>query len=159
MDNVDAVKSSGDRFIDLAAAIVSAYIVHNAIRVEELPALIASVHQALSATAGPAPAAPDMAAPQEPAVPIRRSVTPDFLISLEDGKRYKTLKRHLAKRGLSPDAYRSKWGLKPDYPMVAPNYSAVRSALAKTNGLGRKAAPPPGSTARKRRAGAKATAG
>jgi predicted transcriptional regulator len=78
--------------------------------------------------------------PQEPAVPIRKSVTPDYLICLEDGKKFKSLKRHLqGEHGISPSEYRAKWGLKGDYPMVAPNYSEARSSLAKTMGLGRKA--------------------
>lgn len=80
----------------------------------------------------------------KPAVPIRKSVTPEFIVCLEDGKRYKSLKRHLASHfGLTPDEYRAKWGLPADYPMTAPNYSARRSALARQNGLGRKAAPSP----------------
>jgi predicted transcriptional regulator len=76
----------------------------------------------------------------KPAVPIKKSITPDYLISLEDGRRYKSLKRHLGGRGLTPDQYREKWGLASDYPMVAPNYAKQRSDLAKSMGLGRKAA-------------------
>jgi predicted transcriptional regulator len=113
------------------------------------------VYEALVAT-GSEPAAPVEEEPLTPAVPVRRSITPDFLISLEDGKRYKTLKRHLAGLGLTPEAYRRKWGLADHYPMVAPNYSATRSALAKAAGLGRK--PPAPEPAAPRRRRTKATA-
>ncbi|MER9600574.1 MucR family transcriptional regulator, partial [Mesorhizobium sp. M0244] len=83
--------------------------------------------------------APDKSGVLKPAVPIKKSVTPDYIVSLEDGKKFKSLKRHLATHyNLTPDEYRTKWGLPADYPMVAPNYAAARSALAKTMGLGRK---------------------
>lgn len=102
--------------------------------------LIVNVHAALHHQIA-APAA-DTSEPQKPAVPIKKSVTPDYILCLEDGKQFKSLKRHLATHhGVTPDEYRAKWGLPADYPMVAPNYSASRSALAKATGLGRKAAP------------------
>ncbi len=121
----------------LAADIVAAFVSNNKIAVNELPELISSVHKALQSAGAPQPEPPP--APT-PAVPVKKSVTPDFLISLEDGKKYKSLKRHLATRGMTPDEYRAKWALAKDYPMVAANYSAQRSNLAKTLGLGRKAA-------------------
>jgi predicted transcriptional regulator len=124
-------------YIGLSAEIVAAYVTKNAVPVAELPALIASVHTALSkAVHGQTEQAQEKL---EPAVPIKRSITPDFLISLEDGKRYKSLKRHLrTSYNMTPDQYRAKWGLAPDYPMVAPNYAKARSELAKTMGLGLK---------------------
>lgn len=121
--------------IDMTAEIVSAYVGHNTIAPEELPGLIHKVFAALNgASAGAASAA----APQsEPAVPIRKSITPDYLICLEDGKKFKSLKRHLHTHyNLTPDEYREKWGLPRDYPMVAPNYAQARSRLAKKMGLG-----------------------
>jgi predicted transcriptional regulator len=131
--------ASQSKYVDLTADIVSAYVTKNAVQVADLPALIASVHSALSKTAQGT-----MGQPHEelhPAVPIKKSITPDFLISLEDGKRYKSLKRHLRTTyNLTPDQYRAKWGLPSDYPMVAPNYAKARSQLAKTMGLGQKRA-------------------
>ena len=124
-------------YIDLAADIVSAYVAKNAVPVAELPSLIGSVHAALNKAAGST--TEQVQEELRPAVPIKKSITPDFLISLEDGKRYKSLKRHLrTSYNLTPDQYRAKWGLPPDYPMVAPNYAKQRSALAKTMGLGQK---------------------
>ncbi|AWN52175.1 MucR family transcriptional regulator [Methylobacterium sp. 17Sr1-1] len=124
--------------VSLAADIVSAYVTRNSVPVGELPALIASTHSALTKLGGPAePAKEERPAPL---MPIKKTVTPDYLISLEDGRQYRTLKRHLAGRGLTPEQYRTKWGLPPDYPMVAANYAAQRSELAKSFGLGRKAA-------------------
>ncbi|WP_407521841.1 MucR family transcriptional regulator [Methylobacterium oryzisoli] len=120
--------------IPLVADIVSAYVSHNHLSVGELPALIQSVHDQLSKLGRPAE--PE-AEPLVPPVPIKRTVTPDAIISLEDGKPYKSLKRHLSTRGLSPEEYRRKWGLPHDYPMVAANYAAQRSELARTIGLGR----------------------
>lgn len=125
-----------DALIELTADVVSAYVSNNPVPVGELPALIDRVHAALKGTIGSMPEKPE---PLIPAVPVRKSVTPDFIISLEDGKKFKSLKRHLSTHyGLTPDEYRAKWGLPADYPMVAPNYAAARSALAKTMGLGRK---------------------
>ncbi len=130
----------------LAAQIVSAYVSNNSVAASDLTTLISSVHAALTGLAQPAAPVPQ---PQEPAVSIRKSVTPDFLICLEDGKKFKSLKRHLQTHyNLSPAAYRTKWGLPSDYPMVAPNYAAARSELAKQMGLGQQrrnavVAPPP----------------
>jgi predicted transcriptional regulator len=125
--------------IDLSADIVSAYVSHNALSVTDLPKLIADVHGALKGLQ--TSAAPEPLEELKPAVPVRKSVAPDFIICLEDGKKFKSLKRHLRTHyNLSPEEYREKWGLPADYPMVAPNYSATRSRLAKDNGLGRKAA-------------------
>jgi predicted transcriptional regulator len=124
--------------IDLSADIVCAYVSHNALSVADLPKLIADVHAALRGLKSPAPAV--AVEEQKPAVAVRKSVSPDYIICLEDGKKFKSLKRHLRTHyNLSPEEYREKWGLPPDYPMVAPNYSATRSRLAKDNGLGRKA--------------------
>ncbi|MER8886785.1 MucR family transcriptional regulator [Mesorhizobium sp. M0816] len=126
-----------DTLIELTADVVSAYVSNNPIPVGDLPALIGQVHAALKGTAGGVSAEVPVAL--TPAVPIRKSVTPDYIISLEDGKKFRSLKRHLSTHyGLTPDAYRAKWGLPADYPMVAPNYAAARSAMAKTMGLGRK---------------------
>ncbi len=121
-------------FIELAADIVSAYVSNNTVAAGELPNLIGQVYSALQHTAG---AAAPAAEPLNPAVPIRKSVTPDHIICLEDGKRFKSLRRHLRTHyNLTPDEYRAKWGLPADYPMVAPNYAASRSELAKKMGLG-----------------------
>jgi predicted transcriptional regulator len=121
--------------LGLTAQIVSAHVSKNQVGTDALPSLIQSVYRSLS-TAGTVEAPP---AAQEPAVPIKKSVFPDYIVCLEDGKKLKMLKRHLhTSYGLSPDAYRNKWGLPRDYPMVAPNYTATRSTLAKSIGLGRK---------------------
>src|SRR3954470_23334512 len=129
-------------YIALAAEIVSAFVSHNSVPAAELPALIGAVHDALTkVVSGAVQRAPEE--PKEPAVPIKRSVQPDYVICLEDGKRFKSLKRHLRTvYDLTPDQYRAKWGLPADYPMTAPNYAAARSELAKSMGLGarRKAA-------------------
>jgi predicted transcriptional regulator len=121
--------------IEMTADIVSAYVGNNSVTAAELPNLIQSVHRALAgiSTGGEVVEA----APKEPAVPIRRSITPDYLVCLEDGRKFKSLKRHLrTKYNMSPEEYRSKWGLPKDYPMVAPNYAKARSDLAKQMGLG-----------------------
>jgi predicted transcriptional regulator len=120
--------------IGIVADIVSAYVSNNSVRQADLPELIQSVFSALSSLTG-APK-PQAEAPPTPPVPIRRSITPDYIISLEDGKQYRSLKRHLSTRGLTPDQYRAKWGLPPSYPMVAPSYAQQRSELAKSVGLG-----------------------
>lgn len=128
-----------DDIVQLTADIVSAYVSNNKIGSDELGKLIEEVHSALQ-RAPNAQAIPEPE-PREPAVPIRRSVTPDYIISLEDGRKFKSLKRHLKNtHGLTPDEYRAKWGLAHDYPMVAPNYAKARSELAKSMGLGRKSA-------------------
>lgn len=121
---------------ELTAEIVSAFVSNNSVPAASLPELIASVHRSLSGLSEPAP--PE---PQTPAVNPKKSVFPDYIISLEDGRKFKSMKRHLGLLGMTPDEYRAKWSLPLDYPMVAPNYAAKRSALAKAAGLGRKAAP------------------
>jgi predicted transcriptional regulator len=139
--------------IELTAEIVSAYVSKNPVPASELPALIASVAASLAGLVnGTAVTEPVEA--QKPAVPIKKSITPEFLISLEDGKKFKSLKRALRTRyGMTPEEYRAKWGLPRDYPMVAPNYAAARSELAKKMGLGRKAATqPPAKRGRKKAA-------
>jgi predicted transcriptional regulator len=128
--------------LEQAAAIIIAYLSNNQVAASELPALIGSVRAALE---GPAAGGQSAAEPAPvelvPAVAVKKSITPDYLISLEDGKKFKSLKRYLAtSHGMTPDDYRKKWGLADDYPMVAPNYAAARSALAKSMGLGRKRA-------------------
>jgi len=123
--------------ISLAAEIVAAYVSHNSVPSGDLAALISSVHTTL-AKLGAVTAAPEPDA-LVPVVPIRKSITQGYIICLDDGKRFKSLKRHLASLGMSPDQYRQKWNLPSDYPMVAPDYSATRSQMAKKIGLGRKA--------------------
>ncbi len=121
--------------IEMTADIVSAFVSNNSVPATEVPALIQSVHRALSGVS----TAPEVveAAPREPAVPVKKSVNPDFIVCLEDGRKFKSLKRHLrTKYNMSPEEYRSKWGLPKDYPMVAPNYAKARSDLAKQMGLG-----------------------
>jgi predicted transcriptional regulator len=120
----------------LTTGIVTAYVENNELGIQHLPDLIRTVHQAL-ASIGEAPEPPAPAVTTTMAQ-IRRSITPDALISFEDGKPYKQLKRHLTAVGMTPDHYRTKWGLPPNYPMVAASYSATRSAMAKTSGFGRK---------------------
>ena len=128
-------------FIDFTADIVAAYVSNNSVAATELPGLIESVYRALGQLG--TPAAPQVEE-QKPAVPLKKSVTPEYIICLEDGKKFKSLKRHLrTSYGMTPEAYREKWGLPKDYPMVAPAYAAARSELAKNMGLGqtRKKAP------------------
>ena len=121
--------------VELAADIVSAYVSNNTVVATELPAVINDVYEALGKAA--AKAAQPVKEDLKPAVPIKRSVTPDYIICLEDGKKFKSLKRHLRTHyNLTPEEYREKWGLPHDYPMVAPNYAAARSQLAKKMGLG-----------------------
>ncbi|MER8680504.1 MucR family transcriptional regulator [Mesorhizobium sp. M1405] len=126
--------------VSITADIVSAYVSNNPLPVGELAKLIGDTYVALQGIGTPvAPAAVKL----EPAVSIKKSVSPDFIICLEDGKKFKSLKRHIGVHyNLTPNAYREKWSLPSDYPMVAPNYAATRSALAKSIGLGRKAAAP-----------------
>ena len=135
---MDQSKNSTVDYTKLATSIVIAYVSNNPVPRAELPALISAVHDALRGR--PAPKPPEEVK-QEPAVPIKKSVTADFLICLEDGKPYRTLKRHLGKLGLTPEKYREKWSLPPDYPMVARNYSKHRSELAKDMGLGKPVRP------------------
>lgn len=130
----DAVKSG---FIDLTASIVSAYVGNNSTPASELPALIAQVHAALARVSG-GQAEPALLKPK-PAVPVKKSLTAEYIVCLEDGKKFKSLKRHLRTQyNMSPEQYRDKWDLPPDYPMVAPNYAVTRSQLAKSMGLGQK---------------------
>lgn len=127
--------SNGKTFIDQTASIVSAYVSNNATASSELPALIGQVHAALMKVASGQPE--KRADPSRPAVPIRKSMTAEYLVCLEDGKKFKSLKRHLRTQyGMSPEQYREKWGLPADYPMVAPNYAVARSQLARKMGLG-----------------------
>lgn len=118
--------------VELAAEIVAAFVSYNPVPKSELPSLIEAVHSAVKRLES----APPQVEAKTPAVPIRRSITPDFLICLDDGKRFKSLRRHLTSLGLTPAQYRAKWNLPSDYPMTAPNYAAQRSAIAKTLGLG-----------------------
>jgi len=130
-------KSDSSDPIGLAAEIVSAFVAHNSLPWAELPGLIQSVHTALTniSSGVETPSTAESAAPT-PAVTVRKSVTPDYLICLDDGRKFKSLRRHLAVLGMTPEQYRAKWSLANDYPMVAPNYAAQRSALAKKIGLG-----------------------
>ncbi|AOG04613.1 MAG: MucR family transcriptional regulator [Bosea sp. (in: a-proteobacteria)] len=128
--------NEGSDYIELTADIVSAYVSNNSVPASDLPALINDVHAALSrVVSGVAPVVPAEA--PRPAIPVKKSITADYLICLEDGKKFKSLKRHLRTQyNMSPEQYREKWGLPPDYPMVAPNYAEARSQLAKKMGLG-----------------------
>jgi len=122
-------------YIQLTANIVSAYVSNNTVPSAEIPNLIGQIHSALLRVSGGQ--APTPAEPLKPAVPLKRSITSDYLVCLEDGKTFKSLKRHLRTQyGMTPEQYREKWALPPDYPMVAPNYAAARSQLAKQMGLG-----------------------
>ena len=126
--------------LELTSKIVSAYVSKNNLSVADLPGLIGSVRQALVSLTQPQAAA-EAPAELKPAVAIKKSVTPDYIVCLEDGKKLKMLKRHLSSSyGMTPDEYRAKWGLGSDYPMVAPNYAKRRSDLALKLGLGRRAA-------------------
>ncbi len=121
--------------IEMTADIVSAYVGNNMVGAADLPSLIQNVHRALAGVSTGVEVVE--AAPKEPAVPVKRSITPGFLICLEDGRKFKSLKRHLrTKYNMSPEDYRAKWGLPKDYPMVAPDYAKARSELAKQMGLG-----------------------
>ncbi|EHK53964.1 MucR family transcriptional regulator [Allomesorhizobium alhagi] len=142
---------TNDLKTELIADIVSAYVSNNPVPVSALPDLIASVAASLGGLVeGEAPA---LAEPQMPAVPIKKSVRPDYIVSLEDGRKFKSLKRHLrTSYGMTPDEYRAKWNLPSDYPMVAPNYSKTRSDLAKSLGLGHKPTQKPNGRRRKKSA-------
>jgi predicted transcriptional regulator len=124
-------------YVSLAAQIVASYVGNHTVSPGEIPALLDDVHKALVRVARGARASGEAS---KPAVPPARSVTRDYIVCLEDGKKFKSLRRHLKSRyGMSPEQYRAKWGLAADYPMVAPNYAAHRSALARKIGLGRRA--------------------
>lgn len=138
MSNHVAATESSSELLKLVSEIVASYVSNNPVPVSELPAMIRSVHATLGGLTGSL--AIDAVTSQKPAVTIKKSITPEYLICLEDGKRLKMLKRYLRSRyGLSPDQYRTKWGLPADYPMVASNYAAQRSEFAKKIGLGRSA--------------------
>ncbi|WP_421916838.1 MucR family transcriptional regulator [Mesorhizobium sp.] len=149
----DLTEANAD-LLAMTADIVSAYVSNNPLPVSELARVIADTYAAVSKLHGPSSPQPEEKS--EPAVPIKKSVTPDFIICLEDGKKFKSLKRHIGTHyNLSPDAYRAKWGLPSDYPMVAANYSAARSRMARAIGLGRKAAEPEPEAPKRRKTGVK----
>lgn len=132
----DAEMHSGEELLRLGAGIVAAYVSRNPVSADAVPDIIRTVHQTLETITRGAPAPVDER--PKPAVPVGRSVQHDYIVCLEDGKRLKMLKRYLRSRyNMSPDEYRRRWGLPPDYPMVAPAYAARRSAFAKQIGLGR----------------------
>ena len=146
------VVPSSQELAELTSEIVSAFVTNNKLSATELPEVIAAVHAALRGLDEKKAPEPEKL---NPIVPIKKSITPDYLISLEDGRRYKSLKRHLSGRGLTPIQYREKWGLARAYPMVAPNYAKQRSELAKALGLGQQRrkkveAPPPPPAPKKR---------
>ena len=136
MTDAGPEQSTSDDILRMTAEVVAAYVRNNPLPTAELSSIINTVHESLAALNGSAAL---KAEPQRPAVLVRRSVQPDHIVCLEDGKKLKMLKRHLRTTyGLSPEEYRAKWGLPPDYPMVAPNYAKQRSEFAKQIGLGRK---------------------
>ena len=144
-------ESNSQLIVEKTSQIVAAFVSNNETSTAELPTLIQAVHRALS---GISSGAPEPEARKDPAVSVRRSVTPDYLICLEDGRKFKSLKRHLrTKYDMSPEDYRAKWGLAKDYPMVAPNYAAARSALAKNMGLGKGGRQPPKPTSTRAKRG------
>lgn len=127
--------TASGNFIELTAEIVSAYVSNNTVSAAEIPSLINQVHAALSRVSGKPGDSP--AEPLKPAVSVKKSITPEHIVCLEDGKKFKSLKRHLRTQyNMTPEQYREKWNLGADYPMVAPNYAAARSQLAKQMGLG-----------------------
>ncbi|MGB7259145.1 MAG: MucR family transcriptional regulator [Pseudolabrys sp.] len=127
--------SAHGNFIELTAEIVSAYVSNNTVAAGDIPSLINQVHGALSRVSGGSSEVP--AEPLKPAVSVKKSIAPDYIVCLEDGKKFKSLKRHLRTQyNMTPEQYRDKWSLGADYPMVAPNYAAARSQLAKQMGLG-----------------------
>src|SRR5690349_10830822 len=127
--------SASANYIELAADIVSAYVSNNSVPSGDLPSLINDIHMALVKVSGGGVDVPPEA--PKPVVPVKKSVTPDYIICLDDGKKFKSLKRHLRTQySMTPEQYREKWGLPSDYPMVAPNYAKARSDLAKEMGLG-----------------------
>jgi predicted transcriptional regulator len=131
-----AENSNEGSYIQLTANIVSAYVSNNSVSSAEIPALISQVYSALLRISNGSHVATPTE-PLKPAVPVKRSITAEYIICLEDGKKFKSLKRHLRTQyDMTPDQYRAKWSLPPDYPMVAPNYAAARSQLAKQMGLG-----------------------
>jgi len=138
MPSHEADNAKSDNVLKLVSDIVAAYVSNNPVPVGDLPAMIKSVHATLGGLSGGLSG--ETVTTQKPAIPVKKSITPEFLICLEDGKKLKMLKRYLRSRyGLSPDQYRTKWGLPADYPMVASNYAAQRSEFAKKIGLGKPA--------------------
>jgi predicted transcriptional regulator len=134
-----AEELAGHELLELTAQIVAAHVSNNAVSLPEVPSLIEQVHRTLAGLGNAAPAPAPVAERPQPAVPVKKSVTDEFLICLEDGKKLKMLKRHLKTAyDMTPEQYRERWGLPPDYPMVAPNYAKHRSSLAKKIGLGTK---------------------
>lgn len=140
VDPTDRNVTDADR-LEQVTEIVSAYVSNNALSTADLRRLITETYETLLSLSSVEilPVVEEL----RPAVTVKKSVTPDFIICLDDGKKFKSMKRHLAGLGMTPDEYRAKWRLAPDYPMVAPNYAATRSALAKSAGLGRKSAATP----------------
>ena len=136
--NSDSQTLKSDDILKLTTDIVAAYVSNNPIPVSEVPAMIKSVHTTLGGLGGSSQG--EVQTSQKPAVPIKRSVNPDYIVCLEDGKKLKMLKRHLKTAyNMTPESYRERWGLSSDYPMVAPNYARQRSRLAKEIGLGTRA--------------------
>ena len=155
---MDNPTSEGDApstdLVQLTAEIIAAYVAHNSLPPAELPAVLNSVHVALGGLGKVHAIEQQPTEELKPAVPIKKSITNDYLISLENGQKFKSLKRHLMTTyGMTPQQYREKWGLAKDYPMVAPAYAQSRSALAKSLGLGRKAMPTPSPAPRQKKAG------
>src|SRR4051794_31123711 len=144
--SAEASSHRSDELLKLASDIIAAYVSNNPVPVSDLPAMIKSVHATLGALSGGAVS--EATTSQKPAVPVKRSITPEYIVCLEDGKKLKMLKRYLrSSYKLSPEEYRAKWGLPADYPMVAPNYAAQLPEFAKKIGLGR---PPPATKSRRR---------
>lgn len=138
MDTGEPISAGTEVLLELTAEVVAAYVSNNSVPAGELSVLIADVHAALGRV-GNAPAPQPVVEKPKPAVNPKKSVTDDYIVCLEDGKKFKSLKRHLMTHyGMTPEQYREKWDLDPAYPMVAPNYAAARSQLAKKMGLGRK---------------------
>lgn len=130
-----ATTLTNDDLLEMTAGVVTAYVANNSLVRQDIPTLIENVHKAFAALQN-GPQEEKAAEPLQPRMPIKKTVTPDYLISLEDGRQYRTLKRHLRGVGLTPEQYRAKWGLPADYPMVAQSYSDQRSQMAKNMGLG-----------------------
>lgn len=149
---------TGADILGMTTDIIAAYVSNNKVEASVLPGMIAAIHGALSATTAPVIEEVVEAVARPTAAQIRKSITDDFLISFEDGKQYKSMKRSLAIKGLTPAEYREKWGLPADYPMVAPAYAAARSAMAKSMGLGAGGRKPAATAPAKRGRPAKATA-
>jgi predicted transcriptional regulator len=152
---VENTDNRRNNLVAMTAEIAAAYLANNRVAQTELAAMIGAIHSSLISIGTAPKAAPELT-PLVPAVPIKKSVTPDYIVCLDDGKRFKALKGHLTQLGMTPDEYRRKWGLPKDYPMVAPAYAAKRSELARGMGLGRKKAEPVTEAASKADRGRKA---